>query len=161
MSEFWLHSLAFNNLAHFEATPTLAKKEKEVNMDTVPNFTREREALRHAMWSASNIKDSEINKHFGIVDDRPVTPKGVVDAIQAKNFTYVDEETCDDIGEWDGWMNPLRGLRFTKVKEDKAGAKKAHEAMRVARDALDTDISVLDPKEGLAALRKFEGHKFH
>src|SRR5260221_13942338 len=155
MSEFWLHSLAFNNLAHFEATPTLAKKEKEVNMDTVPNFTREREALRHAMWSASNIKDSEINKHFGIVDDRPVTPKGVVDAIQAKNFTYVDEETCDDIGEWDGWMNPLRGLRFTKVKEDKAGYKKAAEVMRVNRDTLENNIAPIEPKESPPALPQF------
>ncbi len=140
-----------------------AQKEKEVNMDksTVPCFTRERDALRSAMWSASHTKDQALQKHFGIVDDRPTTPKGVVEAITAGKFTYVDEETCDDIGEWDGWMNPLRGLRFTAVKEDKAGYKKAAEVMRVARDALEIDIAVMEPKEGLAALRKFEGHKFH
>lgn len=158
MSGFWLHPLYFNNFAHFEA-----QKEKEANMDTnkVPTFERERIALRDAMWSAVNAKDAAINKHFGIVDERPTTPKGIVEAIKAGKWTYVDEETCDDIGEWDGWMNPLRGLRFTEVKEDKAGAKKAHEAMRVARDALATDIAVLDPKEGLVALRKFEEKKFH
>ncbi len=165
MSGFWINPLYFNNFAHFEATPTstLAQKEKETNMDksTVPCFIRERDALRSAMWSAVAAKDSAINKHFGIVDDRPVTPKGVVEAIKSGKFTFVDEKTCDDIGEWDSWMNPLRGLRFTEVKEDKAGAKKAHEAMRAARDALDTEISVLDPKEGLAALRKFEEKKFH
>src|SRR5258706_7203017 len=44
-----------------------AQKEKEVNMDksTVPCFTRERDALRSAMWSASHTKDQALQKHFG------------------------------------------------------------------------------------------------
>src|SRR5258706_11716386 len=112
-----------------------AQKEKEVNMDksTVPCFTRERDALRSAMWSASHTKDQALQKHFGIVDDRPTTPKGVVEAITAGKLTYVDEETCDDIGEWDGWMNPLRGLRFTAAQGNKTAATEAGPAIPGAR----------------------------
>lgn len=137
---------------------------KENNVNTTTNdFRYERGALEAALFSARATKDIEMRKHFGLFEERPITPKKLVEAIQTGKFTYVDEKTADDEGTWDSWMNPARGIKFGDPdrKEDKRGFKKATEAATKVFNAVLTDIAVLDPEKGLKAVREFESKTFH
>jgi hypothetical protein len=138
--------------------PCTPNKEKEMSTGT-NDFRSERSALHSALWAAHTAHEKKLIKHFHIEDERPVTPKALVEAIKEGKWTYIDEKTADDEGEWDGWMNPVRGLRFGP-EPDKKGYKKAEEKFRQSFRDTETAISALTPDKGHEALVKFQKEVF-
>lgn len=109
--------------------------------------------LRERLYQTNSQKDSKLRQMFGLRDDdAPRTPAALVARIQAGNFVLPKERENYDTyspAEYIRWRSPDK-------MEDQAGFDAAWDTVEQKFVATMDTIEVLDPKDGLAALREFE-----
>lgn len=151
-----------NTMNNNMSVAALNTKQYSVEQDRVEHFTKVR------LPKIAYEKERELEKHFGLVDDkRPTTWKELLERIEKKQFV-VDEKTeaLFETGDFDFFSRcPLDNVRFRdpEKKEDRKGwmeaVKSMHDGMRETEDEIVAHQN--DGEKILAALSKFEGKTFH
>lgn len=140
-----------NNMHYNNATAVIAAAPSET--------VKQRDYLEARLYDIVDTKRDEMQTFFKI--DPVPTPKTLREAIEklkSGDFT-VDDDRLDrkQYHVYDLFCD----IRWTKEKADRSGYEAALEKMYAARTKVMDSISILDPKEGLAALEAFEAQKFH
>lgn len=114
----------------------------------------QRQHLHSRMWEVQQTKKYALKKQFHLIDDdAPKSPKEMAERIAAGKFIIrgLDKEETRYFSSYDAivWRDPA-------VKPDQAGYDAVKTEMdKKYRETVDT-ITILDPKDGLDALREFE-----
>lgn len=134
--------------------------------------TSQREYLFNRAKYVNSRIERDIRTAFNYYDpkDKPQTYKQLIDAIKNDKFTLdetltkrVDRATSEDEDDEDYFDNffhytPFTGIKFTDFPGfDAKGYEAAKEALYKEYTKLQDTIKIMDPKDGLAALQKFEG----
>jgi hypothetical protein len=141
----------------------------EQNM-TVKEKTTEDVRREHFLGELHSIfckKENELQEKFGLsIPKSPKNPKELVEWIKAGDFTFVktyDPEADED--EDDGWCrydNPIHGIRWTKVKEDRKGYEEARKVLNAEETRFTNEIwAEVEPSNFIKILEKFEKTKLH
>lgn len=131
---------------------------KEVKMD---HTTAQREHLRSRARSIKNEKSVELRKHFHLYDDAsPKTLEELLERLNSGKYVWDKERYKDrqfygveEVAARIQWRDPSKPA-------DEKGFNAAAEVLEKAYTELKDTLMIVDPKEGLEALRAFEAKSF-
>jgi len=152
---FDIDAIPYNSLGQLQCKPKQEER-KETNMHTENDNKRDHLMFRLNRIESNKVCDAE--RHFGLRDDElPATSKELVKRIQEGKFV-LRERLEDDC--YDGPLDNIRWRDPNKVR-DKDGYDAFYSKM--LKDYADTQdiVAILDPAEGLKAVREFEAKTYN
>lgn len=144
-------------------------QKKETTMTTAVtieanyDLRNQRHALDDALYSTESEKREELRDFFHLNDDKPPrNPVELVERIQAGKFMIPEVEAVKS-KEGKSYYDPYNHIRWRDpaVLEDKAGFEAASAQLSADAEAVRLDLAILDPKDGLKALRDFQAKTYH
>lgn len=139
-----------NNMHYNTATAAIVTTQSE--------SAKQRQYLEDRLYNVVDKKCDELRTFFKIDPvEAPDTLRKAIEMLKSGDFT-----ADDDLLDKKTYYLPdlFYRLRWTKDKADQAGYEAALKKLYVARTKVMDSISILDPKEGLAALEAFEAQTF-
>lgn len=169
-----LNRLASDNMVvrranGFSWFTTEEEKQKEENMYTQVTVDSESEGrkaqyLSNRMNEVYHEKRNDGMAHFHMDDNqRPKSPKEMVERIKAGDFKFDTESTKED-GSWKskyGMCSASSGIDWNTIPPDEDGYKAFRDKLDAAKEKALDRIRVLTPAEGLATLEEFQAATFH
>lgn len=147
---------------------TKSKKEKKMNRVNIEDISvnieakaqatdeSQRQHLQYRLEDEATKKFASLRKQFYLDDDdRPSTPKELVDRILAGKYILPSEEEAKKMQYWGHSIFSQITWRDPALKADQAGYDKAFDALMALKTDASDDIRVQSPADGLVTLRKF------
>lgn len=106
--------------------------------------------VMHTYW----LKDLELQKNFGLMDDDcPTDANEIVARVKAGKYTITEPK--------EDWQSAQFRWRDPAAKTDRDGYRAAKKLLDAAQAKALDEIVVLFPEQGLEAFRTFEATTFH